>query len=174
MENTYKLPPEIKERFQQLPTPVQNIILKSGWEKTIRTIVDKYKLRIDQGSYIETETMLIMFGFVDSNDFLADIIKDAGVEPEIAQKIEAEVGEKIFKLIKDSIRNITEVHTEEAELSKTDLVEPDFVSTNPNRSHVGGEGLQKSGHIDSIIESRLTEEVVEKPKKIDPYLEPID
>lgn len=162
MENITKIPPEIKERFDQLPKAVQNIILYSDWENTIRSIVDKYKLRIDQGAYLETETMLIMFGFVNPNDFIPDIVKDVNISPEIAQQIEAEVGEKIFKLIRNAIIDITEVKQDE-----------DNPTTQSNESNFSNAPAAITSE-DSIMKSRLNTETVERPKSIDPYLEPIE
>ncbi len=154
-----KIAPELLERFKELPESVQNIILNSGWEEKTRKLVEKYKLRIDEGAFVETETMLIMFGFIPPEDFTKDLIKKMGIEPEIAQKLEREIGELIFKHIKDQIRVITD--DEEMEDTDDGIVE--------NKDKIGG-----SADETPILNQRLTEEKMVVPRKIDPYLEPID
>ncbi len=164
MENP-QLPKEIKERFLELPESVQKIILESGWEKTTRDIVAKYNLRIDQGALVETETMLVMFGFISPDKFKPDLISDAGVDEETADQIEKEISDRIFKLIKDKIILVTE--EDEAEESAEEDISSviDDTETPPDN-------LTKVDN--RLIEDRLGRVEVTKPKRVDPYLEPIE
>lgn len=181
MENS-KLPPEIKERFLELPESVQKIIVESGWEETTREIVSKYNLRIDQGSFIETETMLIMFGFISADDFKKDLISEAKIDEETANKIEQDIGNNIFKLIKDKIRVVTEENIEsknseeevkqaepEREKSEEDITHAENSRVDTDRTETTKEQGQNN-----LIEDNLSHEKVQQPKKTDPYLEPIE
>lgn len=107
----------IEDRFKELPEPIRNVITESGWEKTIRNIVSKNGLRIDQGSVIEHETLLIMLGFETPDDYLNNLINEAELEPETASKIAQEVNDQIFSLIRSKIIEKTEA--EEVVVEKT-------------------------------------------------------
>ncbi len=98
----------IEDRFRELPEQIREVITESGWEKTIRNIVSKNGLRIDQGSVIEHETLLIMLGFETPEDYLNNLINEAEIKPEIASKIAQEVSDQIFSLIRAKIIEKTE------------------------------------------------------------------
>lgn len=157
-----KLPPEIMERFKQLPPVVQESLMESNWEDETRKIVSKYNLRVDQGAYVETETMLIMFGFIPPSNFIPDIVKDMKIDQEIATQIEYEISQKIFKRVMDIVKEKTE---------KSDSKFTSSATTN------GGEDVSKPQvpeFEDPIISNKLNNTSVEKPKRFDPYLEPIE
>lgn len=119
MENS-KLDPEIKTQFEKLPTGVQKIITESNWQEKIRLIVKNNNLRIDQGATIESETFLVMLGFDTPDNFIQNLMNEAKLSQEIAQKIEEEVAETIFEPIKEILINKTQ---EKKENSLDDLEE---------------------------------------------------
>lgn len=135
----------IEDRFRELPESIREVITESGWEKIIRNIVSKNGLRIDQGSVIEHETLLIMLGFETPEDYLNNLINEAEIKPEIASKIAQEVNEQIFSLIRAKIIEKTE--TEEVAEKKTktetslerenilkEIEDPEEVLIKPNNS----------------------------------------
>jgi ribosomal protein L31E len=98
----------IQDSMLKLPEVIRKSITESGWEKTIRTIVKKYNLKIDQGSNIETETFLIMLGVETQEQYLKNLTTEAKLTPEIAAQIAQEVNEQIFSLIREKIIEKTE------------------------------------------------------------------
>jgi len=175
------LQPEIKERFLQLPTEVQTIILESGWQNVTRRIVEQNNLRIDQGAAIENEVMLTMFGFENPNNFKQNIIKEARVDSETADKIVSSVDSQIFSLIKEKL--IMETVGDEADFEK---ISPDYTNKNITSSELtGAERIESREEIISAIEKtdeepkiNIIDEALEKPQistpiKIDPYKEPL-
>jgi hypothetical protein len=197
MNESY-LQPEIKERFQELPETVQNIILESGWEKTTRRIVEDNNLRIDQGAAIENEVMLTMFGFERPENFKENIIKETDLTPEEADKVVADINQNVFQLIKDRL------------VLETDDSDDNFEETDPNTtitSELKREGVEYQNNEDtvsleteieskedilseiekpepeinqqdrnSMIEENLSKPSVKQPEtqKIDPYREPVE
>jgi hypothetical protein len=98
----------IEDRFKELPETIREVITESGWEKSIRSIVSKHNLRIDQGAVIEHETLLIMLGFETPEDYLNNLINEAEIDPKTAGLISQDVNEQIFSLIREKIIAKTE------------------------------------------------------------------
>lgn len=170
------LQPEIKERFLQLPAEVQTIILESGWEKVTRKIIEQNNLRIDQGSAIENEVMLTMFGFEKPRSFKENIIKEAHVDSQTADKIVLAVNEEIFSLIKEKL--ILETTEDQANFSPVAPAAPVHTNMNPevieSREDIMSE-IEKIEEVpqNNIIDEALTKPQISTPTKVDPYKEPL-
>ena len=93
----------IEERFKELPNTVQDAINESDWLTTLRSIISKNNLLIDQGLSIETETLLMMLGLEKPKDYTKIIKKEAKLSREQAIQIATEVEEKILSVIKTNI-----------------------------------------------------------------------
>ena len=174
-----KLPKEIEERFNELPKTVQDTILNSGWEKTTRNIVDKYNLRIDQGASIEQETMFVMFGFDDADDFTKNIMNEAGIKEDLANKITEEINRDIFKLITDRLVEKTNdeeatepFHTDKEAIKNTPVENPHKTILSKDIEQPENQTIPEKTN--SIVTDNLQTPKVEVPAKLDPYLEPID
>jgi len=98
----------IEERFKELPGTVQDAINESNWLTTLRNIINKNNLLIDQGLSIETETLLMMLGLEDPNDYTKIIKREAKLSREQAVQIATEVEEKILSIVKTKIIEKTE------------------------------------------------------------------
>lgn len=105
--------PEIKKRFKELPPVIQQIILKSNWKEQIKTIAEKYKLRIDQGAALETETFLVMLGFEGPEDFYRNLTQEVRLNKEQAKLIAHEIEDRIFLKIRHGLIDATEEEAEE-------------------------------------------------------------
>lgn len=171
MENS-KLDPEIKDQFEKLPIGVQKIITESNWQEKIRLIVKNNNLRIDQGATIESETFLVMLGFDSPDNFIQNLMNEAGLTQEIAQKIENEVAETIFEPIKEIlITEMQEKNEESPDDSENILTPPSSASTSSlNESRIDDEnslGLESKEEILKEIEGEDEERVFEKVEKIE-------
>lgn len=179
----YQLPKEIEQRFNELPKSVQDIILNSGWEKTTRSIVEKYNLRIDQGAEIERETMFIMFGFDKPQNFINNISKQAKLDEKTAIDIAVEINDQVFSKIRTGVEKVVptkeqrfeEVNPTESLESREEILkqieevdsEGTKVEDKPSENNVTQEEKPKTG-----IEERLEKPQVSQPS--DPYREPIE
>ena len=90
------LDPVAQEQFDSLPKLVQDVIVNSNWQLSIRDIIQKFNLRIDQGGVIENEVSLVMLGFQDADDFLDNIMREAALTKDVALSLEREVNSVIF------------------------------------------------------------------------------
>lgn len=185
----------IEERMVQLPDVIRDAIVSSGWENTIREIVRKFNLRIDQGSSIETETFLVMLGIENKDQYLENIIKEAKIDKDTAQKITSEVSQKIFSLIKENIIKKTEEKEQEPdresilkeiekdEENETELAipaQPSVPSTQVNTMEQNQKIVEQdlkntatnAGATNTVAQKLQTPSVSEpKVVKIDPYRE---
>lgn len=110
-----QLDPIAKEQFEKIPEAIQKIITDSNWEEKVRTIVKKNNLRIDQGAIIESEIFLVMLGFDSPDKFVQNLINEANLNQEQAEKIEDEVAEIIFDPIREILMNKTQKENGEEE-----------------------------------------------------------
>lgn len=93
----------IEEKLQELPEVIRDVVVNSDWRNVLKKIIDKNNLLIDQGLAIETETLLMMIGLDDPENYTKNIKKEAGLEKDQAIKIAEEVNEKILKEMKKKI-----------------------------------------------------------------------
>jgi len=108
----------INERFNELPEIVRESISNSSWRDSIRDIVAKNKLLIDQGLAIEKETFLMMLGVENPKNYTRHIKKQANLTKEQAISIAFDVEEKILDEIK---RKIIEKTEEDLDMSNNPL-----------------------------------------------------
>lgn len=108
-----KLKKELVERFATLPKDVQNVILSSDYPKKIEGIAEKYALSEEQNTDLSNEVMFVMIGLERPTAFVENVRKTLGLPSETANKIVAEVNETIFKLIRESLKQIHPADHEE-------------------------------------------------------------
>jgi hypothetical protein len=146
------LPKEIQDRFNELPKVVQDIILNSGWEKTTRHIVEKYNLRIDQGAVIEEETMFVMFGFDEADKFTENIMREAKIDRELAEKITEEINNDVFKLITEKL---VETTTENEDSSSFSPKKNEEVVVNTPHTPV----ISKEQESEEVVKEQSSQEI---------------
>ncbi len=100
MDESEKL---IKEQFESLPKNVQEVLSSTPWRETVGKIGFENNLAGDQILALETETLLILYGFESPEDYIANIVKSVEVTEEIALNIAGSVGEKIISVIEEKI-----------------------------------------------------------------------
>ncbi len=103
MEYTKK---ELYERFENLPDDVQEAFLSVDTYKTIKKIVDKFKLHIDQSGILSEEIGLVMLGVTRPENFLSVLEKKLNIPLETAGEIVKEINTTIFFPIRASLEEI--------------------------------------------------------------------
>ncbi len=104
-ENTKKI---IKERFDDLPKSIQEIILSSNYQETLIELGKKYQLNVEQLSVLEMETTLVMMGLTPTEKFEAELTRELNVDKLKGNQITQEVNEKIFLKIRELLKLMSE------------------------------------------------------------------
>lgn len=119
---------EIIEKYKELPPDVRDAIFGVDSTRTIEEIGKKYKLTIDKLGDLSNEIRVLMLGITEPKDFISNISRRLGVDKKMAHDITAEVNEKIFSKIRESLKRIHNIKDEEeneekeVELPKSEAV----------------------------------------------------
>jgi hypothetical protein len=156
----------IKEKYEELPDLVRNIIDEFDWQDAIRKISDLNNLRIDQGALLEREVVYIFLGIDDEEHFKDNLIKEAQLNEQQADKVTADVSKNVFDPILSKIEN------------KTNEPEADFEEVTPQIPPIQPKAeespKEEPPEESSIISDSLSSPTETKPQKIDPYRELVD
>lgn len=108
---------DLKGHFDKLPKDVQQAILSVDFGKELKEITSRYKLHIDQGAQLETETTLVMLGLVPPKEYARNLVAEAHIDPVAADAIANEINDKIFRPIISSLHEalLTQMGGEEEE-----------------------------------------------------------
>ena len=105
----------------KLPKDAQDAINSLDWAKTAEEIGKKYLLDESEINDFQVETLLILIGAEDGNDFAKNVEDNVGTSKDEAEKIAEETIQKIFT----PISNLLEENIKKSEKSKN----PDLVKT---------------------------------------------
>lgn len=103
MNETDKL---IEEQFKTLPPSLQQAINAVPWKSSIKEIVMPNKLSQEQADAAERETMFILYGFENSDDYIANLMREMQISEEMAIAIAEAVNERIFKTITQKVEEL--------------------------------------------------------------------
>jgi hypothetical protein len=90
----------IFDKFQQLSPQLQKAITSADFSTNLRAIANRYKLHFDQIGALETETMLVLLGVEDPDNFLKNIQTQAGLTRSMAETMAVEINRVIFSPIR--------------------------------------------------------------------------
>lgn len=94
---------ELYEKFENLPDEIQEAFLSVDTYDTIKKIVDKFKLHIDQSSQLSEEIGFIMLGVTRPENFLSNIQEKLNIPLETAGEIVKDINVNIFFPIRASL-----------------------------------------------------------------------
>lgn len=114
-KNIDKTSEEILEIYNGLPKIIQDAITKSGWEKKVRDIVTKNKLRVDQGTQLENMVFALMMGQFSAENLYTSIMEDFDLDEENAKLLFQDIDEQIFGNIEGIIMRL-ELNEQEKDL----------------------------------------------------------
>ena len=100
---TEKLKQIIKEEVGKLPKENQEVISAFGWEKILEEIEKKYLLLDEEINDLQVETLLVLIGLQDPDEYAKNVENEVGTSKAEAEKIANEVFEKIFTPIYEKI-----------------------------------------------------------------------
>ena len=93
MNETDKL---IEEQWKTLPPHLQGAIKAVPWKALVQEIGRANALDAEQIVSLEQETMFIIYGFENPNDYVSNVTGNVGISEEIAYTIAESVVDKIF------------------------------------------------------------------------------
>lgn len=104
---------QVQRRMAELPADVQAAIASAEFEKKVQAIGQRQGLHIDQMEKLGDEIMLVMLGFMSTENFTSNIASEVGVDAEKAARITADVNAEILLPIRESLKTIASKPTEE-------------------------------------------------------------
>ncbi len=97
---------QLLEMYRKLPHDLQDAIFSVDTAEAIRAIGEKNKLMIDKIGELADETGLVMLGLSSPSQFIPHLSERLGVSRELAGTISQEINEKIFLLIRESLKKV--------------------------------------------------------------------
>jgi len=86
----------IQNQFNSLPVDVKESISRIPWRERVRDIAKREGLDADKSLALETETMMILFGFQSADDYTKNILTQVEIDEETAERITKEVSDEIL------------------------------------------------------------------------------
>ena len=152
----------IDQRLAELPENIRTAIESADLGRMLRVIGQEHNLHIDQIGKLEDETMLVMLGFFEPEQFNTQLEQQLLIPAADAAAIAGEVTTNIFLPIRESLKRFMEEKRAQTPVLVTPPPMP-AVQTSPS--------LPSIPQADKI----LTEPTVVRPGyKTDPYREPIE
>ncbi|HVY73079.1 MAG TPA: hypothetical protein VG984_03475 [Candidatus Paceibacterota bacterium] len=183
---------EIEKRLAELPEDVRNAVLSADLGKKVQVIGQAHRLHIDQIGKLEDETMLVMLGFFDPEQFNIQLEQQLLIPAADANAIAGEINTNIFLPIRESLKRFM-LEKEPATPTMSAAVTPPVpaiqtpppmpaIQTPPPMPQVSSvpstiaSAPQPAAPVIPNADAGLTQPAVVKPNsyKNDPYREPIE
>lgn len=104
-----ELQKQVEERIAKLPEDIQLAIASNDLGKHIQTIGQRHQLHIDQMEMLQDEVMLVMLGFVNPEDFTAELQEQVRIPVEKAHAITTDIQNEIFTPVRESMKSLIPV-----------------------------------------------------------------
>jgi len=102
---------QIETMIRALPEDVRDALGSIDNLDVVIELQKKYNLHYDQMGALNDEILMLYAGKTPPQEFIRNIQKSMNITPELAQTIGAEVNEKIFKPIRETLKKIHMVDT---------------------------------------------------------------
>ncbi len=96
---------QMVERFAALSPKVQGIIMGNDIGATIGPIAQKYDLHVDQAGILAEVAILVILGLIRTTEFINEVEHRLVLPRTKATDIAYEIDQKLFKPIRDDLRN---------------------------------------------------------------------
>jgi hypothetical protein len=102
--NQTTLEADAVEVLRGVPEPIRQIFADGRLSTIIKNIAIKNSLRVDQGAILEKETILLLLGMKDPEQFTQALLKNANLEKDIVDAIVSDINESLFVPIQQKMR----------------------------------------------------------------------
>ena len=127
---------QLKEYIFNLPSELKQAIFSVDYPKQLQEIVKRNKLLIDQAGQLEAETTLVMAGIEPLKDYIDNLVKNVGLNRNLATVVAHDVDELIFKNIRDALRKMGEEEEVETKVSPKEPSKEEVLSGIENPSSI--------------------------------------
>lgn len=103
----------IKDQVNSLPLNVRESINRIPWKNKIKDIAKREGLDEEKSTALETETMFILFGFLSFETYVENIIREIGLDQEMANRISDSVYNEIILEIQKQFEMIEAISQKE-------------------------------------------------------------
>ncbi len=180
---------EALKRLEKLPPEVRPFIYSKEMRDILTNIGDKHKLHLDQLGNLETETVAVMLGFTEPQDFAELLVENARLTKQEAEAVVNDVNELILVKIRGSMKShtpnkIPEIIGTSSPLTPATQIpilikSSAFLSeTNPQTEQLPTPPQEKANlNIQQVLSTSTTSKTgSSEPRayKTDPYREPIE
>lgn len=100
-----KIRQQFENQLTYLPTINQQALRSFDWATELIAIGKNYGLHVDELDDLQIETMLVLVGLVDPNQFQNELINRLAISSIEAEKIISDINDRIFTPIHDYIVN---------------------------------------------------------------------
>lgn len=106
----------IQEEFKKLPPHVQRAITSVNWTQTLASLGKQYNLHIDQIGALQTETLLILFGLANPDEYGDSLNKELKLPINKLDELVTSINQAVFRPIRNQIIIEEERDGEEAKV----------------------------------------------------------
>lgn len=89
----------IKQQFESLPQALQRALTLTPWKETVKAIAGENRLDADKSQALETEAMLVMYGFEPQTDFSKNVISELSIDSGKAGNISKSINDRVFSVV---------------------------------------------------------------------------
>lgn len=89
----------IKEQFEKLPQPLQRALTLTSWKKLVGEVALGNGFGPDKAEILETEAMLVMYGFESQDDFANNLARELSIGNDQAITVSKDIETKVFSVV---------------------------------------------------------------------------
>ncbi len=96
----------IQEQLKTLPIELQRAIALTPWRNFVGNVARANNLQGDSFKNLETEAMLVIYGFENQNDFVGNIMRELSLDISRATMIAGTVDKQVFSRISNKANEL--------------------------------------------------------------------
>ncbi len=93
----------IAQQFSSLPPDIQAALTRLPWKERLAEIAKKERFDEVTAAALETETMLILYGFLSADHYIENIQRELVVDEEVAERVGNEVATEVFAALQEEL-----------------------------------------------------------------------
>src|SRR3989344_9538360 len=103
MDDTNK---KLEEQFKLLPAELKKFIVSEELTTDLKNISSRHQLTDEQGSVLETQTLIILLGLDYTNKYRDNLTAKLGAPADIINSIVNEIKERVFRKVAPQLAEI--------------------------------------------------------------------